>query len=299
MKKTQKSAKERVMRKLRVIGALQIAAAKAESANSAKKASVQPPIAVISTSMPPTEIPTSAASGLRNHPEGLLTTIDLESSLPNGFQSKVLRNSSSVYWRTWAASKCNWKCNKENFCLDGQQSGQRIKLTFCRRSTSINCICFWNPSNSCSICLSFRFTCFWCSSFRVRNSSRKACAKKQKNGHWCYFISLLLLTATFSSNFCRSTFNLVICSSCLINLTPSERDEESRCFNSRSCRSQMVRNILVSLMASLIFRLLDSISALTFSSYLSFKANWVCTPSLSLVNFLTSSVNRLFSRFWN
>ena len=97
MKKTQKSAKERVMRKLRVIGALQIAAAKAESANSAKKASVQPPIAVISTSMPPTEIPTSATSGLRNHPEGLLTTIDLESSLPNGFQSKVLRNSSSVY----------------------------------------------------------------------------------------------------------------------------------------------------------------------------------------------------------
>ena len=97
MKKTQKSAKERVMRKLRVIGALQIAAAKAESANSASKASVvQPPIAVVST-MTPTEIPTSAASGLRNHPEGLLTTIDLESSLPNGFQSKVLRNSSSVY----------------------------------------------------------------------------------------------------------------------------------------------------------------------------------------------------------
>lgn len=94
MKKTQKSAKERVMRKLRVIGALQIAAAKAESANSASKASVvQPPIAVVST-MTPTEIPTSAGY---HHPEGLLTTIDLESSLPNGFQSKVLRNSSSVY----------------------------------------------------------------------------------------------------------------------------------------------------------------------------------------------------------
>ena len=106
MKKTQKSAKERVMRKLRVIGALQIAAAKAESANSASKASVvQPPIAVVST-MTPTEIPTSAGY---HHPEGLLTTIDLESSLPNGFQSKVLRNSSSVYWRTCAASKCNWK----------------------------------------------------------------------------------------------------------------------------------------------------------------------------------------------
>ena len=93
MKKTQKSAKERVMRKLRVIGALQIAAAKAESANSASKASVQPPIAVVST-MTPTEIPTSAGY---HHPEGLLATIDLESSLPNGFQSKVLRNSSSVY----------------------------------------------------------------------------------------------------------------------------------------------------------------------------------------------------------
>ena len=89
MKKTQKSAKERVMRKLRVIGALQIAAAKAESEAVASAASVHPPpVAVVSA----IEIPTS-----KNHPDGLLTTIDLESSLPKGFQSKVLRNSSSVY----------------------------------------------------------------------------------------------------------------------------------------------------------------------------------------------------------
>ena len=150
-------------------------------------------------------------------------------------------------------------------------------LTFCRRSTSINCICFWNPSKSCSICLSFRFTCFWCSSFRVRNSSRKACVQRKKTNRTQFqcFVSLHLLTATVSSNFCRSIFSLVICSSCRVNRTPSERDEESLCFNSRSCRSQIVRNMLDSLMASLIFKLLDSISALIFSSCFNFKAKAV------------------------
>ena len=95
MKRTQKSAKERVMRKLRVIGALQIAAAKAKSVNSVQaSSSVRSPIAVIST-MPPAEIEITSA---KSHPDALLTTNDLESSLSNGFQiqPKLLRNLTSV-----------------------------------------------------------------------------------------------------------------------------------------------------------------------------------------------------------
>ena len=99
MKRTQKSAKERVMRKLRVIGALQIAAAKAKSVNSVQaSSSVRSPIAVISTgtsTMPPAEIEITSA---KSHPDALLTTIDLESSLSNGFQiqPKLLRSLTSV-----------------------------------------------------------------------------------------------------------------------------------------------------------------------------------------------------------
>ena len=95
MKRTQKSAKERVMRKLRVIGALQIAAAKAKSVNSVQPSS---PIAVISTgtsTMPPAEIESTSS---KSYPDALLTTIDLESSLSNGFQiqPKLLRSLTSV-----------------------------------------------------------------------------------------------------------------------------------------------------------------------------------------------------------
>ena len=85
MKRTQKSAKERVMRKLRVIGALQIAAKESAGAVS---------IATVVASKPSMVEPEDKSS---NQPEGLLTTMDLESSLPNGFQSNVFKNSSSVY----------------------------------------------------------------------------------------------------------------------------------------------------------------------------------------------------------
>ena len=90
MKKTQKSAKERVMRKLRVIGALQIAAKESAGAVS---------IATVVASKPSVNGSGGDVTSreAENQPEGLLTTMDLESSLPNGFQSKVLRNSSSVY----------------------------------------------------------------------------------------------------------------------------------------------------------------------------------------------------------
>ena len=86
MKRTQKSAKERVMRKLRVIGALQIAAKESAGAVS---------IATVVASKPSMVEPEDKQSS--NQPEGLLTTMDLESSLPNGFQSNVFKNSSSVY----------------------------------------------------------------------------------------------------------------------------------------------------------------------------------------------------------
>ena len=104
---------------------------------------------------------------------------------------------------------------------------------------------------------------------------KPVCKGKKTNRTQFQFRILHLLTATVSSNFCRSIFSLVICSSCRVNRTPSERDEESLCFNSRSCRSQIVRNMLDSLMASLIFKLLDSISALIFSSCFNFKAKAV------------------------
>ena len=54
--------------------------------------------------------PGNPKSGVSSQPDGLTTSCLADpalSSLPNGFQSKVWRNSSSVYCKICAASKCN------------------------------------------------------------------------------------------------------------------------------------------------------------------------------------------------
>ena len=63
----------------------------------------------------PIQNPGNPKSGVSSQPDGLTTSCLADpalSSLPNGFQSKVWRNSSSVYCKICAASKCNWERGK-------------------------------------------------------------------------------------------------------------------------------------------------------------------------------------------